>query len=68
LLAELGHEVIVANARKVRLIGESRRKEEKTRKMIGRMRRRWRGSIRSCCIGAECFSYGVGAFWSVVEL
>jgi transposase len=27
LLAELGHEVIVANARKVRLIGESRKKD-----------------------------------------
>src|SRR5215470_556420 len=27
LLSELGHEVIVANARKVRLIGESRKKE-----------------------------------------
>src|SRR5579864_3837578 len=27
LLGELGHEVIVANARKVRLIGESRKKE-----------------------------------------
>ena len=26
LLKELGHEVIVANARKVRLIGESRKK------------------------------------------
>ena len=28
LLSELGHEVIVANARKVRLIGESRKKDE----------------------------------------
>ena len=37
LLSELGHEVIVANARKVRLIGESRKKT------IGWMRRRWRG-------------------------
>ena len=48
LLSELGHEVIVANARKVRLIGESRKK---ARRMIGWMRRRWRGwpeSIRSC--------------------
>ena len=47
LLGKLGHEVIVANARKVRLIGESRRKT------IGWMRRRWRGwrgSIPSCCI------------------
>jgi transposase len=29
LLAELGHEVIVANARKVRLIGESRKKDDR---------------------------------------
>ncbi len=29
LLGELGHEVIVANARKVRLIGESRKKEDR---------------------------------------
>ncbi len=29
LLVELGHEVIVANARKVRLIGESRRKDDR---------------------------------------
>src|SRR6476659_10573895 len=36
LLSELGHEVIVANARKVRLIGES------ARKTIGWMRRHWR--------------------------
>ena len=28
LLSELGHEVIVANARKVRLIGESRKKDD----------------------------------------
>src|SRR5215467_13676579 len=47
LLSALGHEVIVANARKVRLIGKA------ARKMIGWMRRRWRGwpgSIPSCCI------------------
>ena len=31
LLSELGHEVIVANARKVRLIGESRKKDESAR-------------------------------------
>ena len=46
LLSRLGHEVIVANARKVRLIGESRKKEDR------RMRRHWRGwpgSILSCC-------------------
>jgi len=29
LLSELGHEVIVAHARDVRLIGESRRKDDK---------------------------------------
>jgi transposase len=28
MLSELGHEVIVANARKVRLIGESRKKDD----------------------------------------
>jgi hypothetical protein len=45
LLSEMGHEVIVANARKVRLIGRV------ARKTIGWMRKRWRGwpgSIRSC--------------------
>lgn len=45
LLEELGHEVIVAHARNVRLIGESRKKT------IGWMHERWRGwreSIRSC--------------------
>jgi transposase len=47
LLSDLGHEVIVANARKVRLIGRA------GRKTIGWMRRRWRdwpGSIPSYCI------------------
>jgi transposase len=29
LLRELGHEVIVANARKVRLVGESRKKDDR---------------------------------------
>ena len=29
LLSELGHEVIVAHARKVRLIGESRKKDDR---------------------------------------
>src|ERR1700722_17902017 len=29
LLSELGHEVVVANARKVRLIGESRKKDDR---------------------------------------
>jgi transposase len=45
LLSELGHEVIVAHARNVRLIGESRKK------MIGWMPERWLGwcgLIRSC--------------------
>jgi len=45
LLSELGHEVIVAHARNVRLIGKV------GRKMIGWMRERWPGwcgSIRSC--------------------
>jgi transposase len=37
LLSELGHEVIVANARKVRLIGRA------ARKTIDWMRRRWHG-------------------------
>jgi transposase len=44
-LSELGHEVIVAHARHVRLIGESRKKA------IDWMRRPWPGwpgSIRSC--------------------
>src|SRR5678815_4139494 len=47
LLSQLGHEVIVAHARNVRLIGEAERR------MIGSMRRPWRGwpgSIRSCCL------------------
>jgi hypothetical protein len=46
LLSGLGHEVIVANARKVRLIGRA------ARKTIGWMRRHWRGwpgSVPSCC-------------------
>jgi transposase len=45
LMKELGHEVIVAQARKVRLIGKA------GRKMIGWMREPWRGwraSIPSC--------------------
>jgi len=47
VLSELGHEVIVAHARNVRLIGKV------GRKMIGWMHRRWLGwpgSIRSCCV------------------
>ena len=46
VLSELGHEVIVAHARNVRLIGESRKKDD--RWMPGR----WPGgpaSIHSCC-------------------
>jgi transposase len=45
-LSKLGHEVIVAHARNVRLIGESR-------KTIVWMHRRWPGwreSTRSCCV------------------
>ena len=46
LLNELGHEVIVAHARNVRLIGESRRKDDRldAQRWLG-----WRESIRSCC-------------------
>lgn len=47
LLSELGHEVIVANARKVRLIGESRKKDDR---LMRRRWRGWRGLIPSCCI------------------
>ena len=46
LLSELGHEVIVANARKVRLIGASRKKDDR---LDAQRWRDWRGSIRSCC-------------------
>src|SRR5437879_880869 len=35
LLSELGHEVIVAHARKVRLIGESRRKDDRLCENLG---------------------------------
>ena len=47
-LSELGHEVIVAHAGRVRL-----HSERAERKMIGWMRKHWRGwpgSIRSCCV------------------
>ena len=44
LLSELGHEVIVAHARNVRLIGESRRKDDR---LDAQTRR---GSIHSCCV------------------
>src|SRR5579863_469405 len=46
LLSELGHEVIVAHARNVRLIGESRRKDDRFDAMT---LRGWRESIRSYC-------------------
>ena len=40
LLRELGHEVIVANARKVRLIGESRKKDDRLdAQMLARLAR-----------------------------
>jgi transposase len=47
LLNDLGHEVIVANARKVRLIGESRKKDDR---LDAQTLARLAGSIRSCCI------------------
>ena len=47
MLSDLGHEVIVANARKVRLIGESRKKDDR---MDAQSWRAWPGSIPSCCI------------------
>ncbi len=34
LLSEVGHEVIVAHARNVRLIGESRKKDDRTQKQL----------------------------------
>ena len=48
LLSELGHEVIVANARKVRLIGESRKKDDRLDAQTPW--RGWPGLILSCCI------------------
>ena len=48
LLSELGHEVIVANARKVRLIGESRKKDDR---LDAQTLARLAGSIRSCYTG-----------------
>ena len=47
LLSELGHEVIVAHARNVRLIGESRRKDDRLEPGCWRGRH---GSIHSCCL------------------
>jgi hypothetical protein len=45
LLSELEHEVIVAHARNVRLIGESRRKDDRfdARTLAG-----WQESTRTC--------------------
>ena len=45
LLTQLGHEVIVAHARNVRLIGESSRKDDR---LDARMLARLRGSIPTC--------------------
>ena len=47
LLSDWGHEVIVANARKVRLIGKSRKKDDR---LDAQTLARLAGSIRSCCI------------------
>jgi hypothetical protein len=44
-LSELGHEAIVAHARSVRLIGESRRKDDR---LDAKRSRDWYGSIHSC--------------------
>jgi transposase len=47
LLGELGHGVIVANARKVRLIGESRKKDDRLdAQTLARLAR----IDRSCCV------------------
>ena len=47
LLADLGHEVIVAHARNVRLIGESRRKDDRSRNSQNRAIRKSHCSSRS---------------------
>ena len=47
LLKSLGHEVIVANARQVKLISSSSRKDDRLDAQM--LARGWRGSIRSCC-------------------
>jgi transposase len=47
LLSRLGHEAIVAHARNVRLIGESRRKDDRLdAQMVARLAR----IDRSCCV------------------
>lgn len=47
LLSSLGLEVMVAHARNVRLIGESRRKDDR---LDAQTMAVWRGSIRSCSV------------------
>ncbi len=47
VLSALGHEVIVAHARAVRLIGESRKKDDR---LDAQSWRGWPGSIPSCCV------------------
>jgi transposase len=47
LLSQLGHEVIVAHARNVRLIGESRKKDDR---LDAQLWPGWRGSIPSCSV------------------
>src|SRR5580693_5653693 len=47
VLSELEHGVIVAHARNVRLIGESRKKDDR---LDARTLARLGGSIRSCCV------------------
>ena len=47
LLSEVGHEVIVAHARNVRLIGESRKKDDR---LDAQTLADWPGSIPSCYV------------------
>ena len=62
LLRELGHEVIVANARKVRLIGESRKKDDRldaqTLARLARFNRERGQTSRVAAITAERSSRG----------
>ena len=79
LIKELGHEVIVAQASKVRLIGESRKKDDR---LDARTLARWRGSSQllagaagarrsrvagtnstSQCPGASGFDHDPGESW-----
>ena len=48
LLGELGHEVMVANARKVRLIGESRKKDDRLYPMKHRSAQAGERKARTC--------------------